>query len=74
MFREPDTRPNERTTKGEHPYKDDRETMGRQEEELQAEAERIGEEEREADEAGHVKHLEKDAEKRFEKIGRKERS
>ena len=71
MIRDPDTRPNERTRKGEQPYKDDREAMGRQDEELQHEAERIGEQTQDdQDQDDSLRRLEQEAEERLAKIKR----
>jgi hypothetical protein len=70
MFRVPDSVPNERTTKGEQPYEDERELMGQQEEDLQEEAERLGEEGEDEQEGGGIKRLEEEAEERLDKIRR----
>jgi hypothetical protein len=70
MFRVPDSVPNERTTKGEQPYEDERELMGQQEEDLQEEAERLDEEGNAQQEGEGIKRLEEEAEERLDKFRR----
>lgn len=68
MFRVPDNRPHERTTKGEQPFEDDRETLARNQEEIETEAEELGAPARMREAGGSERRLEKEAEARFAKI------
>ena len=67
-FRTPDTVPNERTTKGEQPYKDNREEMAQKESALRTEAEELGEPRKQESGEDRRARMESDAEERFEEI------
>ena len=67
-FRTPDTVPNERTTKGEQPYKDNREEMAQKESDLRTEAEEVGESRKQEPGEDRQAQMESDAEERFEEI------
>lgn len=65
-FREPDTRPNERTTKGEQPFKDAREQLAMNEAANRRDP--IAEEQRDESEDERLARLEAEAEDRFEDV------
>ena len=67
-FRTPDTVPNERTTKGEQPYKRDREELAQQEAAVHTRAEVPGESQQEHSKGDTRARMESDAEARFEEI------
>ena len=67
-FRTPDTVPNERTTKGEQPYKDEREEMAQKESDLRTKAEELAESQKDESGGDSLARMESDAEERFEEI------
>ena len=67
-FRTPDTVPNDRTTKGEQPYKDEREAMAQKESDLRTKAEELGESQKDESAGDRRARMESDAEERFEEI------
>lgn len=67
-FRTPDTVPNERTSKGEQPYKDNREEIAQKESGLRTEAEDFGESRKQESGGDRQARMESEAEERFEEI------
>ncbi|HEX3302687.1 MAG TPA: hypothetical protein VHR64_07375 [Thermomicrobiales bacterium] len=67
-FRTPDTVPNERTSKGGQPYKDEREEMAQKESDLRTKAEDLGESQKNEPAGDRLARMESDAEERFEEI------
>ena len=73
MFRVPDNRPNERTSKGEQPYQDDRERFAQGETEEQDDAAQLDEQVGDESVANGRRRLESEAEERFEQIADRKR-
>lgn len=73
MFRVPDNRPNDRTTKGEQPYQDDRERFSQGEADEQEDAQ-LDEQNPDESAAGTRRRLEREASERFDEIAEENRS
>jgi hypothetical protein len=74
MFRVPDNRPNERTSKGEQPYQDDRERLAQNEAEEADEAPNLDEQDPDESEGNTRRRLETEAGERFARIANDERN
>jgi hypothetical protein len=73
MFRVPDNRANERTTKGDQPYEDERETLAQNQDQIETEADEFAERAAQREPGESQRRLEEESQERFEEIAEQTR-